>query len=168
MLEHESKRLKLILFSLELKKVAIADKNKLAELLGVRISDSWPGPDLAEALPFFIAEMEKHPSEPIWDSLIIHKDDNTLIGDIGFHGPPDTSGRVEIGYSIIPEYRNQGYATEMTCHIIAWAWQQPGVTSVIAECLDDNLSSIKVLEKAGLRRVSTEGRMLRWEKHREM
>ena len=166
MLEQETRRLKLIPFALELKRVAIADKRKLAELLGVRIPDSWPGPDLAEAMPLSIIEMENLPSELVWDSLIIHKDDNSLIGDIGFFGPPDAIGRVEVGYSIIPEYRNQGYASEMMCHMIAWAWQQSGVVSVTARCLDDNVGSIRVLEKAGLRKIGMEGHVLRWEKRK--
>ncbi|HLI71283.1 MAG TPA: GNAT family N-acetyltransferase [Ktedonobacteraceae bacterium] len=166
MQEHETRRLRLIPFSLELRKAALADKDRLAELLGVRVPASWPGPDLAEALPFFISEVEKHPTLPIWDGLIIHKEDATLIGDMGFKGGPDAHGRLEIGYSIIPEYRNQGYATEMACHLIGWAWQQPGVTSVVAECLDNNLGSIRVLEKVGMRRLGAEGSMLRWEVRR--
>jgi [ribosomal protein S5]-alanine N-acetyltransferase len=161
--EHETRRLRLVPFSLELKKVAVTDRNMLADLLGVHVPDSWPGPDLEEALPFFITEMEKRPSTSAWDGLIIHKDNKVLIGDMGFKGPPDPAGRVEIGYNIIPEYRNQGYATEMACHMIAWAWQQSSVISVTAECLDDNLGSIKVLEKAGLRRLEPEGTMLKWE-----
>ena len=47
--------------------------------------------------------------------------------------------------------------------MIAWAWQQPGVTAVTAECLDDNVGSIKVLEKAGMHRLPAEGNMLKWE-----
>ncbi len=165
---HETRRLKLIPFSLELKKAALTDKDRLAELLGVRVPDSWPGLDMAEALPFFIAEMEKHADAPVWDGIIIHKEDNIVIGDMGFKSGPDEYGRVEIGYSIIPEYRNQGYATEMACHLIAWAWQQPGVTSVVAECLDNNLGSIKVLEKVGMRRLPPEGNLLRWEVRKEL
>ena len=82
---------------------------------------------------------------------------------MGFKRPPDATGRVEIGYSIIPEYCNQGYATEMACHLITWALQQAGVTSVVAECLNNNLGSIKVLEKAGMNRLAPRGEMLHWE-----
>lgn len=165
---HETRRLKLIPFSLELKKATITDRDRLAELLGVRVPDSWPGPDMAEALPFFISEMETQADGAIWDGVIIHKEDGILIGDMGFKGRPDEYGRVEIGYSIIPEYRNQGYATEMICHLIAWAWQQPGVTTVVAECLDNNFGSIKVLEKAGMRRLPPEGNILKWETRKEL
>jgi [ribosomal protein S5]-alanine N-acetyltransferase len=33
----------------------------------------------------------------------------------------------------------------------------------IAECLNDNIGSIKVLEKLGMRRLEPEGNMLKWE-----
>lgn len=167
MTEHETRRLKLIPFTLALKKTVLTDKHQLAALLHVDVPESWPGPDIAEALPFFISLLEKRPYEPVWDGIIVHKEDRKIIGDMGFKGPPDETGRVEIGYSIIPEYRNQGYATEMACHLIAWALQQPGVTSVIAECLHNNLGSIKVLEKAGMQRTALDGELLKWEIQRE-
>ena len=163
MTEHETRRLKLIPFTLELKKAALTDKQQIATCLQVRVPENWPGPDIAEALPFLITRLEKQPYTPVWDGIIVHKEDQAIIGDMGFKGPPDETGRVEIGYSIIPEYRNQGYATEMACRLIAWALQQPGVTSVIAECLHNNLGSIKVLEKAGMQRTALDGELLKWE-----
>lgn len=165
---HETRRLKLIPFTLPLKKAALADKQQLAARLAVRVPDNWPGPDIAEALPFLIAEAGKQPYAPVWDGLIVHKEDQVVIGDMGFKGPPDATGRVEIGYSIIPEYRNQGYATEMACHLITWALRQPGVSSVVAECLNNNVGSIRVLEKAGMRRLSPSGDMLHWERQKPM
>ena len=70
---------------------------------------------------------------------------------------------VEMGYSIIPEYRTHGYATEMAHRLITWALQEQGIKVITAECLKDNLGSIKVLEKVGMRRLEPEGAMLKWE-----
>src|SRR6266516_6882299 len=159
----ETKRLQLIPFSLDLKKAAINDRARLVEMLGVRVPEHWPGPDLTEALPFFIENMERAPSEPAWDWIAIHKSDQAVIGDIGFLGGPDQDGIVEIGYSIIPEYRNQGYATEMASCLITWAFQEQGIKVVTASCRDDNPGSIKVLEKVGMRRLEPDGNMLKWE-----
>jgi len=159
----ETNRLQLIPFSLTLKKAAINDKARLVEMLGMRVPEHWPGPDLAEALPFFVQKMEKAPSDPVWDWIVIHKADQAVIGDIGFMGGPDQQGVVEIGYSIVPEYRNQGYATEMAHRLIAWAFQEKGINVVTAKCLDDNVGSIKVLEKVGMHRLEPEGNRLKWE-----
>lgn len=163
----ETKRLLLIPFSLEMKRMTIRDKSRLVDLIEACVPEDWPGSDLMDALPFFIAQMEQDPSDFVWDGIIVHKADRVLIGDIGFKGGPDTAGAIEIGYSIIPEYRNSGYATEMAHSLIGWAFQQPEIELVTAECLDDNIGSIKVLEKLGMRRVAHEGDMLKWEIRRE-
>jgi RimJ/RimL family protein N-acetyltransferase len=107
--------------------------------------------------------IEQHPEAGTWDGLILHKADHVLIGDMGFKGGPDERGMVEIGYSIIPEYQGRGYATEMARALIAWAFSQPDITVVTAECFDDNIGSIRVLEKVGMRRLEPEGHMLKWE-----
>jgi [ribosomal protein S5]-alanine N-acetyltransferase len=159
----ETQRLKLLPFTLELKKVTLFERARLTEMLGVAIPDAWPGADLLEALPFFIQAMEQDPAGLVWDGIILQKADQRAIGGIGFHGPPDEIGRVEIGYNIIPAYEGQGYATEMARRVIDWAFQAPGIQVITAECRDDNLSSIRVLEKVGMRRLAAEGHTLKWE-----
>ncbi len=163
----ETKRLQLIPFSLDLKKAAIGDRARLVEMLGVYVPEHWPGHDLMEALPFFVENMEKAPSEPAWDWIAIHTMNQAVIGDIGFIGGPDQKGVVEVGYSIVPEFRNQGYATEMARGLIAWAFQEKGIKLVTAACLDNNVGSIKVLEKVGMRRLEPDGNMLKWEMRKE-
>ena len=159
----ETKRIRLIPFTLDLKEAAINDRARLVEMLGVYVPEHWPGPDLVEALPFFVENIEKAPSEPAWDWIAIHTSDQAVIGDIGFMGGPDQDGLVEIGYSVVPEYRAQGYATEMARSLIAWAFQEKGIKVITATCRDDNPGSIKVLEKVGMRRLEPEGNMLKWE-----
>ena len=159
----ETRRLRLIPFSLDLKKAAIHDKARLIEMLGVSIPEQWPDPDLAEALPSFVENMENAPTYPVWDWLAIHRLDQAVIGDIGFVGGPDQDGVVEVGYSIVPEYRKQGYATEMARSLIEWAIQEKSIKGITAACLNDNIGSIKVLEKIGMRQVEPDGIMLQWE-----
>ena len=48
----ETPRLKLLPFTLELKKATLAARARLTEMLEVEIPDAWPGADLLEALPF--------------------------------------------------------------------------------------------------------------------
>ena len=159
----ETKRLQLIPFTLDLKKAAMNDRARLVEMLGVYVPEHWPGPDLAEALPFFVENMEKAPSGPVWDWIAIHRLDQGVIGGIGFMGGPDKDGVVEVGYDIVPEYRKQGYATEMLRSLVAWAFQKTIIKVVTASCLDDNIGSIKVLENAGMHRLKPDGNMLKWE-----
>ena len=159
----ETPRLKLLPFTLELKQVTLSERARLPELLGVAVPDAWPGADLLEALPHFTEAMEQEPTRQVWDGIILHKADQVAIGGIGFHGPPDEAGMVEIGYNIIPDYEGQGYATEMARRVIDWAFQTPGIEIITAQCRDDNLGSIRVLEKVVMHRLPPEGQMLKWE-----
>lgn len=158
----ETKRLRLVPFTLELMKALLTGKERLGELLGIAIPATWPGGDLVDALPVFVAQVEQATSQFPWDWLIVHREERVLIGDAGFMGGPK-EGIAEIGYSIVPEYRNQGYATEATLHLINWALQQRDIRRVTAQCLNDNLGSIKVLEKVGMHRLAPEGNLLQWE-----
>ncbi len=159
----ETQRLSLIPFTLDLKRAALTEKAKLAELVGALVPENWPGPDVAEALPLLVAILEQDPSGAVWDGIIIHKADGVIIGDMGCKGGPNEEGIVEVGYSIIPEYRMHGYTTEMAHRLITWALQEQGIKVITAECLKDNLGSIKVLENVGMRRLEPEGAMLKWE-----
>ena len=158
-------RLALVPLSVEVARTTIEDRAELERLLGAHVPPEWPQPDYAEVLPAIAETLQEDPAKGIWGRLIVHEADRTLIGDTGFIAPPDKAGAVELGYSIIPSYQDKGYATEAARAIVDWAFTQPGITKVTAECLSDNLASIRVLEKLGMRRVKEEDGMLKWELH---
>lgn len=82
---------------------------------------------------------------------IILRETGEVIGDIGFHGPPDETGTVEIGYGIVEQYRGRGLAGEATVAICGLAWSRPEVTRIIARTDEDNAASGGVLRHAGFR-----------------
>ncbi|HEV7679293.1 MAG TPA: GNAT family N-acetyltransferase [Candidatus Dormibacteraeota bacterium] len=84
---------------------------------------------------------------------VIRRADGAVIGDIGFHGPPDESGHVSVGFGIVPEARGQGYATEALVAISRWAVSQPAVECVLADTTHDNPASQGVLRGAGFRHI---------------
>ncbi|MCM2534920.1 GNAT family N-acetyltransferase [Neobacillus pocheonensis] len=63
----------------------------------------------------------------------------------------------------IPEMHNKGIATEAVNAIIEWAFSSSKVKKVVAECLEDNMPSTRVLEKLGMTRIGTENGMINWE-----
>ena len=90
-----------------------------------------------------------HPEDWGWYALwLIVRKDGACIGNLSFKGVPE-DGVVELGYGISEEYRGYGYATEAVETILAWAFDQPGVTSVAAETEAGNAASRRVLEKCG-------------------
>jgi predicted acetyltransferase len=54
-----------------------------------------------------------------------------------------------IGYVVVPEYRRQGYATAILRQSLRIARQKLGLTRVLVTCDDDNVGSIKAIEKNG-------------------
>ena len=96
----------------------------------------------------------------VW--VIIERESTTVIGDIGFMGPPGEDGDVEIGYSVIPDRRGRGYASDAVRVLVAWALKQPGVGSVAARCDAVNVRSIRVLERAGFVRSSESHGQIHW------
>ncbi|RWS45031.1 N-acetyltransferase [Bacillus mycoides] len=93
---------------------------------------------------------------------VIRKEDDIVLGDIGFKGRPNENHTVEIGYGFIEKYWNKGYATESVDELIKWAFQTGEVETVIAETLLDNDSSIRVLEKLHMKRVNSTETMINW------
>jgi RimJ/RimL family protein N-acetyltransferase len=88
---------------------------------------------------------------------IILRETGEVIGDIGFHGPPDEAGTVEIGYSIVEQYRGLGLAGESAVAICGLAWSRPAVTRIIARTEEGNAASAGVLRHAGFREGGVAG-----------
>jgi [ribosomal protein S5]-alanine N-acetyltransferase len=112
----------------------------------------------------YLKKLKEDPSLIGWGVwLVINKDDNTIIGDIGFKGKPDSENIVEVGYGIVPAAQNKGFATEAVNEILKWAFSSDSVKKVVAECLIDNISSIKVLEKLNMKRIGIKDNMYLWQ-----
>jgi predicted acetyltransferase len=54
-----------------------------------------------------------------------------------------------IGYVVVPEFRRRGYATEILRQALEIARRKLGLARVLATCDDDNVGSIRTIEKNG-------------------
>lgn len=158
----QTRRLTLVPFTLELVRAALRDRPEFGRMLAARVPDEWPNDDVLSMLPQDALLLEAEPRRSDWSYLVVQTEERALIGDIGFHAPPDANGSVEIGYDILAAHRRQGYAVEACDALLDWTFQQPGVRFVVAESLIDNVASIRVLEKVGLRRFSTTAESIWW------
>jgi RimJ/RimL family protein N-acetyltransferase len=77
-----------------------------------------------------------------------------LIGTAGFFGPPDEAGVVGLGYGVVPQGRGQGWATEALVALLGHAAADVRVRLVQADVSHENVASQRVMEKAGMTRVS--------------
>ena len=90
-----------------------------------------------------------HPGQWEWYAIwMIELWGGTHIGELCFKGLSE-EGTTEIGYGIAEEYQGCGYATEAVEAVTRWALKQSGVMCVTAETDETNITSQKVLQKAG-------------------
>jgi ribosomal-protein-alanine N-acetyltransferase len=137
----------------------LADRELAAAFLGATLPTEWPQPDLLEVLPILAAADPEPAGFGAW--VMVERVSNTVVGDAGFLGPPE-DGVVEIGFSVLPERRRRGYATEAVRTLLDWVRQQPGVRLVIARSDTDNVASAGVLEAAGFSRTGEADGQLSW------
>ena len=166
MIAIETANLELVCFTQNHIRSLIQDRTQFVNLMDADVPEKWPNDAYNEVLPYVLEELEEDPDARNWNFMIIEKASNTLIGEIGGKGQPNEHGMLEVGYGIIEDFRNKGYATEALKALSEWLLQQPEVEKLIAECLEENVASMHVLSKAGYiitgMRESEEGKLLVW------
>ena len=151
-----TRRLTLIAATLEHVRIELASPHDLSALLDARVSPEWPtGEYDRDAMEFFKSRMQEGGTEADgwygWYAVRNADAQGTraLVGAGGYLGPPDSEGVVAIGYSILPEWRRKGYASELVQALLARAFDQVHVTKVIADTTESNPASIGVLRRCG-------------------
>jgi [ribosomal protein S5]-alanine N-acetyltransferase len=79
--------------------------------------------------------------------------DGAVVGHVGFHGPPDERGMVEVAYAVDPELRRRGHARRLLGAALAWAEAAPGVRTVRASISPDNTASLATIAPFGFTHV---------------
>jgi [ribosomal protein S5]-alanine N-acetyltransferase len=157
-------RLLLVPTTIEHLEAELHAPHRLPEMLGVVVPAGWP-PGLydRDAMEFFHARMlEAGTAAAGWFGWYAIRRATTdgpaiLVASGGYLGPPASDGTVEIGYSVVPEYRNQGYATELVSALTnrALTLFVAGVRRVVAEVDEQNGASQKVLRRCGFAPVGS-------------
>ena len=150
-----TRRLDLVPATLALLDADLLSPEALARLLGASVPASWPpGEYDRPAMEFFHARLSENPDAVGWYGwYAVHRSVGpsvaALIGSGGYFGPPGADGVLEIGYSIVPESRALGFATELVQALVSRAFSVPEVVRVIAHTTATNLGSVTVLERCG-------------------
>ena len=131
-------------------------------------ADGKPPPDLGFADPdgflagsaqlvrWRLAQIAADPSEEPWLlRAIVDRAGAVAVGYVNFHAPPDERGMVEIGYTIVPSRRRQGYAFETAEGMWRWAAEH-GARILRASVSPDNEASLALIRKAGFVEVGSQ------------
>jgi RimJ/RimL family protein N-acetyltransferase len=101
-----------------------------------------------------LEQLAADPTEQPWlVRAAILRAQRRVIGSAGFHNPPSASGRVEIGYGIVPTRRRQGYAREAIAGLIGWAFATGKARICMASISPGNAPSLALVRSLGFRQV---------------
>lgn len=157
-----TERLDLLLMTPAFFAAAISGNQAQAEqLLGVPIpAEWWP---VSQYSRDRVAQTLENPALQPWlERAIVLRSTQTMIGNIAFHmaHPPEPlrplgPGGVEFGYTIFAPFRGQGYATEASQALMAWA-QQQGVRRFVLTISPDNQPSLRIAARLGFTKIGSQ------------
>jgi ribosomal-protein-alanine N-acetyltransferase len=130
---------------------------KAETVIGRTLPADFPSADeLGGFLAIQLHRMQASPDRRDWMArLIVRSSDQELVGHCGFHGPPEVIGRAEIGYTVFPAFRGQGFAKEAAKALTDWAFEQ-GQQEVFASISPSNLPSLAIVRSLGFTQVGTQ------------
>jgi [ribosomal protein S5]-alanine N-acetyltransferase len=151
----ESERLELVLLERRIMQALLGGRlDEAAAALGAALPDGWPDDEERWLLALRLGQAEADPASAPWLlRAVVLRAERAMVGHVGFHGPPDARGRVEIGYSIFEPWRRCGYAYEAALALAGWARGRPEARVLVASVAPANAPSLALVRKAGMRQT---------------
>jgi RimJ/RimL family protein N-acetyltransferase len=121
----------------------------------VRRWQGWNRTD-PEGVRLVIEEMAgRAPGEPDgWVQLsVIDRETGELVGDVGMSPAEGEPGVMKVGYTTAPEQQGRGYASEAVGALVDYILGTLRADVVRAYASADNVPSIRVAEKVGMRLI---------------
>jgi [ribosomal protein S5]-alanine N-acetyltransferase len=117
---------------------------------GVELTELFTNQDSKWLWNYRIKQMEDDPEAARWIvKAAVSESGGVVIGHGGYHGPPDERGMVEVGYTVDPQYRRQGYAKAILTALIERAETEPAVRVVRASISPTNAASLATIAGFG-------------------
>ena len=127
------------------------DLARASELTGLTLSDFYTDRVISW---IWSKRLEEEPQSENWRAhFIVDNETGTVVGHAGFHGVPDENGMVEIGYSIEPPLRRQGYARATLAALLRRTADAPEVVTVRASISPTNDASLATIAGFGFEKV---------------
>lgn len=137
---------------LVLQPIGVADLADLVELLTddivkkTYLLPDFSHPEAARKMAERVRDLSRDPSRHVAGIYL----DGQLIGllnetEIG-------GSTIEIGYALLPAYHNRGYCTEALTEAIGYFFAH-GFSQVSAGAFEENIASIRVMEKSGMSKI---------------
>ncbi len=139
-----------------LRPITIDDKYEVFEYRSDIETNKYQGwiPTTISDVETFIGKVSKQINEPnTWfQFIIIEKEPQKIIGDLGIHFFDNENRQAEIGCTLNKHFQNKGYATESVKSVIDYLFKGLGKHRIIASIDPENKNSIRLVERIGFRK----------------
>ena len=130
--------------------------------LKASVPPEWPGEHI-DVLSLWVKHLDREPALQQWLArAMVHRGTGIMIGHIGFHTAPGADylrpfspGAVELGFTVFPGFRRQGYAREASVALMRWAYRAHDVRSFVMSIRPDNVPSQALAAQLGFVRVGS-------------
>ncbi len=135
--------------------VLASDRAGAEAIAGLTLPSDWPDEHDSRFLRRRLDQMRGDPSSQQWlvRAMALRTQQRPMVGHIGFHGSPEAVGRAEMGYTVLPNCRRRGYATEAARALMDWAAGEHRVHRFFVSIAPDNGSSLAMAARLGFRQV---------------
>ncbi|HEU4807740.1 MAG TPA: GNAT family protein [Homoserinimonas sp.] len=137
-----------------MKALVAGERGRASELTGVDLPSFFSEERMIWLCNYRINQIETDPASAEWlVRVVVSEPEGEVVGHAGFHGPPDENGMVEVGYSVVPEFRRRGFAKAIVRALLERASSEPDVAVVRASISPDNEASLATIAGFGFTRV---------------
>jgi [ribosomal protein S5]-alanine N-acetyltransferase len=157
-----SPRLELIAMSPDFLGASLkGDLESASHLIGLTVPTDWL--EAKWLMEMRLAKLRQDPAlEPWLLRAVGLRETKSMIGFLGFHTLPGAEylnpyapGGVEFGYTIFPNYRKRGYASEAAGALMQWATREHDVKRFVVSISPANEPSLLLAQKFGFHKVGT-------------
>ncbi|MBK8501878.1 MAG: GNAT family N-acetyltransferase [Saprospiraceae bacterium] len=136
--------------------IALGDKNEIFEYRSNSESNKYQEwiPKTIEEVETFIGKISKQINEPeTWfQFVIVEKEKQVIVGDLGIHFFDSENKQVEIGFTLNQAYQKRGFAIESVKGVIDYLFKDLNKHRIITSIDPDNQNSIRLVERIGFRK----------------
>lgn len=136
--------------------IQLDDKKEVFEYRSDRNANKYQGwiPETIEDVEVFIGKISKQINEPeTWfQFVLIEKESQKIVGDLGIHFYDKENKQVEIGCTLNRIFHNRGYARESVRKVIDYLFLDLNKHRIITSIDPENKNSIRLVERIGFRK----------------
>jgi len=130
--------------------LADGDREAASAAAGIELPAFFTSADCTWLWRLRLQQLTADPGRARWVArAAVDRRTGRVVGHAGFHGPPDATGMVEMGYAVDPLQRRKGYARAMVLELLRWAQDEQRLATVRATISPDNVASLATIAGLG-------------------